>query len=144
MRGLRDPGWHQLLTDAHTAFTSLGARFLAAYAAQALGKTTPPERELLTHLGVWERAGDETHARTSLREARSRQPTLREREVADLVAEGLTNRQIAVRLTLSERTVEVHIAKLFDKLGVANRTQLSTYVLKERSGTGAAPPSKPE
>lgn len=52
----------------------------------------------------------------------------REQEVARLVAQGLTNKEIALRLHLSVRTVETHIRNVLTKLGLANRTQLSTWV----------------
>ncbi|MGW5435786.1 ATP-binding protein [Nocardia asteroides] len=51
--------------------------------------------------------------------------TPREREVRDLAASGLTNREIATRLVLSERTVETHIRNILAKLGVTNRTELA-------------------
>ncbi|WP_160573905.1 response regulator transcription factor [Actinomadura physcomitrii] len=51
----------------------------------------------------------------------------RERQVAALIAEGLTNRQIAGRLHLSERTVENHISHILDKLGVGNRTLVASW-----------------
>ena len=51
--------------------------------------------------------------------------TRREREVAALVAEGLTNREIAERLYLSPRTVEKHIAALLAKLDTPDRTALT-------------------
>jgi DNA-binding NarL/FixJ family response regulator len=66
-------------------------------------------------------------------EARSRDPlTDREREIADLVAAALTNRQIADRLVLSERTVESHVRSVLAKLGVANRTEIATSRLRGR------------
>jgi non-specific serine/threonine protein kinase len=53
--------------------------------------------------------------------------TAREREVAALVAEGLTNRAIAERLVVAERTVEGHIAHALSKLGFTNRSQIATW-----------------
>ncbi|WOX26168.1 response regulator transcription factor [Streptomyces solicathayae] len=47
----------------------------------------------------------------------------RERSVLDLIGEGLTNRQIAARLYLSEKTVKNHISRLLGKLGVERRVQ---------------------
>ena len=49
--------------------------------------------------------------------------TRRERQVLELIAEGLTTRQMASRLQLSERTVETHIANLYGKLEVRTRVQ---------------------
>jgi DNA-binding NarL/FixJ family response regulator len=48
----------------------------------------------------------------------------REREVAQLVVQALSNRDIADRLVLSERTVESHVRSILAKLGCANRTEL--------------------
>ncbi len=49
--------------------------------------------------------------------------TAREEEVLQLLAEGLTNRQIASRLTISEHTVKFHLSSIFGKLGVMSRTE---------------------
>jgi non-specific serine/threonine protein kinase len=53
--------------------------------------------------------------------------SVRELEVAGLVAEGLANKAIASRLHLSVRTVEVHVRHALAKLGLENRTQLATW-----------------
>ncbi|TDP43285.1 ATP-binding protein [Nocardia ignorata] len=50
--------------------------------------------------------------------------TAREREVHDLVAAGATNREIAHRLVLSERTVETHVRHILAKLGITTRTEI--------------------
>jgi two-component system, NarL family, response regulator NreC len=49
--------------------------------------------------------------------------TKRQRQILQLVAAGLTTRQMAARLALSDRTVETHIGNLYQRLGVRNRTQ---------------------
>jgi DNA-binding CsgD family transcriptional regulator len=53
----------------------------------------------------------------------------RESEVARLAAEGTSNREIAVLLGISPRTVERHVTNVFAKLGLRNRTELSKIVL---------------
>lgn len=60
--------------------------------------------------------------------------TAREREVAALVAEGLTNRAIAERLVLAERTVEGHVAHALSKLGFTNRSQIATWFTRRSLG----------
>jgi non-specific serine/threonine protein kinase len=52
----------------------------------------------------------------------------REFEVARLVAEGLSNREIAGRLHLSERTAESHVKNICDKLGFNSRSQVAAWV----------------
>jgi len=57
------------------------------------------------------------------------QPTVltpREVEIAVLVTQGLTNRQIAEELYVSERTVETHVRRILKKLGLHSRTQIAT------------------
>ena len=51
--------------------------------------------------------------------------TASEQRVAELAAQGLTNKQIAARLVVSVRTVEAHLAQAFAKLRVSSRTQLA-------------------
>ena len=53
--------------------------------------------------------------------------TVREREVASLVAAGMTNREIATRLFLSERTAQNHVQHILDKLQLANRAQIAVW-----------------
>lgn len=55
--------------------------------------------------------------------------TRREREVAAMVAAGLTNREIAGRLFISERTAEGHVERIRNKLGVRSRTEVATWAV---------------
>jgi DNA-binding CsgD family transcriptional regulator len=56
--------------------------------------------------------------------------TRREEEVVHLVEDGLTNRQIAVNLGLSEHTVRNNLFRIFDKLGVSTRVELALYTMR--------------
>jgi two-component system nitrate/nitrite response regulator NarL len=51
--------------------------------------------------------------------------TARERQIVRVMAEGLTNKEIAQRLKLAEGTVKVHLHHIYRKLGIANRTALA-------------------
>ena len=55
----------------------------------------------------------------------------REIEVVELAAQSLTNREIAARLFLSARTVEVHLGRALHKLGLPSRTMLSQELLRK-------------
>jgi two-component system, NarL family, response regulator LiaR len=57
--------------------------------------------------------------------------TERELEVLRVVAEGLSNREIAARLVISEKTVKTHISSLLSKLGLEDRTRLAIYAIKK-------------
>jgi DNA-binding NarL/FixJ family response regulator len=56
----------------------------------------------------------------------------REREVLDLVGQGLSNKLIARRLEISEKTVKAHLTQVFSQLGVSDRTQAALWI--ERNG----------
>ncbi|MEO8293061.1 MAG: response regulator transcription factor [Actinomycetota bacterium] len=58
--------------------------------------------------------------------------TGREREVLLLVVEGLANKQIARRLGISEKTVKGHLTNLFQRIGVADRTQAALWAERNR------------
>jgi DNA-binding CsgD family transcriptional regulator len=58
--------------------------------------------------------------------------TPREREVAELVAEGLTNGQIARRLNASERTAVSHLERIRAKLGVRSRTEIARLAAERK------------
>jgi DNA-binding CsgD family transcriptional regulator len=57
----------------------------------------------------------------------------REVEILDLVAEGLTNREIARRFWVAENTVKFHLSRIYRKIGVANRTAAAMWWRDERA-----------
>ncbi|WP_163509830.1 ATP-binding protein [Fodinicola acaciae] len=71
-------------------------------------------------------------AATALQERLTAGPPLtrREREIAQLIADGLSNRQIAERFVLSERTVETHVRSVLSKLQLGNRTHVAAWVAR--------------
>ncbi len=65
----------------------------------------------------------------------------RELEIARLVADGLTNREIATRLFISERTVDGHLEHVREKLGVNTRAQVAAWVVRQDATVEAPAPS---
>jgi DNA-binding CsgD family transcriptional regulator len=59
--------------------------------------------------------------------------TNRELEIAALVAEGLTNKEVAARLRISVRTSENHLLNIMNKLGLDNRAQVAAWFARTRS-----------
>jgi DNA-binding CsgD family transcriptional regulator len=58
--------------------------------------------------------------------------TPRELEVLQLIAEGLSNKEMAERLFVSENTIKTHTSRLFDKLGASRRTQAVQFAKSQR------------
>jgi DNA-binding CsgD family transcriptional regulator len=73
-----------------------------------------------------------SHAHTIARPATTLTP--RERQVAELIAQGSSNRQIADVLVVSERTVTTHVSNILGKLGFTSRTQIVTWLLEGAAG----------
>ena len=70
----------------------------------------------------------------------SRPLSKREDEIAHMVAEGFSNRQISERLDLSEHTIKNYLFRVFEKLGVSTRVELTLYALKR----GKVPRTRPQ
>ncbi|EME67354.1 serine/threonine protein kinase [Rhodococcus ruber BKS 20-38] len=60
------------------------------------------------------------------------EPTRRERQVAELIAQGMTNKQIAAHLGITPRTAAGHLQHLMSKLGFTSRAQIATWISGER------------
>ncbi len=73
--------------------------------------------------------GEPADAGPAAHDVRDASPlSAREAEIARLIANGLTNKQIASRLILSERTVDSHVRNMLNKLGSGSRAQIATWV----------------
>jgi LuxR family transcriptional regulator, maltose regulon positive regulatory protein len=119
-----------LLEDAVDGYERSGAPYEAAQARVELAAT-------LAALGRTDRAGAETAAAVqALRElgvvpaAPDGSVTPREREVLALLAEGLTNRQIAARLVVSEHTVHRHVTNILRKLDLPSRAAAAAHAVR--------------
>jgi DNA-binding NarL/FixJ family response regulator len=138
--GRLDDAVEDLTAAVHQAGCS-GAPGFVAEAQYHLART------LLERNRPGDRASAESHSRDAARLATSlgmtayltqpHEPVLssRETEVAALVADGLTNRQIAAELVLSERTAQNHVQHILTKLGFTTRSQIATWVTRGQVST---------
>ncbi|WP_258572824.1 ATP-binding protein [Actinomadura parmotrematis] len=108
---------------------------LAAFEASREERLARLARDLLRKAGAPTRRGRGHRAVPAL--LRAAGVTSRETDVLGLVAEGLTNRQIADRLYLSPRTVDTHVASLLAKTGAADRHELRRVERTSRRSPGA-------
>ena len=94
---------------------------------------------LLEHEPAWQRFQDEVlafmQAGETSNDAAFAALSARERQVLALMADGLSNADIADRLTISEKTVRNHASNLFDKLGVWSRAQAIVFA-RDRGYSG--------
>ena len=91
--------------------------------------------EPILHPSIAERLMREVAAATP--QAHRTDLTARELEVLRLIARGMSNREIARELTVSEKTVKAHVSNVLSKLGVSDRTQAALYAVEH----GLAHPS---
>jgi len=115
------------------AYEAARTRVLIAAACRAVGDDDGAEMEIAGAIPVFDRLDavrDAAVARVGLDRA-ARSPsglTSREEEVLAHIAKGLTNRQIAERLVVSEKTVATHVGHILTKLGLPSRAAATAYV----------------
>jgi DNA-binding CsgD family transcriptional regulator len=115
-----------LLGQAHDLFEQLGA-------ADDMARVRYRLRAAGTRLCHWSHEDRPAYGWDSL--------TNTERRIADLVAEGLSNRQVACRVFLSPHTVAFHLRHVFWKLGVSSRVQLARMVAEMTPRDAAVQPA---
>jgi DNA-binding CsgD family transcriptional regulator len=131
--GARAPRAARLGRAAAESFREAGLPYYEALALERCGN----EKQALE---IYRRIGAERDSRRlaaeidpmNRRGRRAAELTAREHEIADLIAEGKSNRVIAERLALSQRTVDAHVASIFSKLEVSTRSDVADRVARRR------------
>ncbi|HEY9444748.1 MAG TPA: response regulator transcription factor [Gemmatimonadales bacterium] len=130
--------WRQL----EAPFEALRTRVLVALARRDLGDERGAAAELdaalteLRDLGAGPELARVEQIRQELARRDTRGLTSREVEVLRLVAAGLTNRVIAARLGISEKTVARHVSNIFTKLGLSSRVAATAWAYRHALVTG--------
>jgi DNA-binding NarL/FixJ family response regulator len=116
--------WH----DLDAPYDAARVRLLAAEACAQLGDTDGAEMELDAARSALHDLGASAETRRP-RQVRGDEPALttRETEVLVHVARGLTNREVAAQLFISEKTVARHLSNVFAKLGLASRAAATAW-----------------
>ncbi|MGN6722428.1 MAG: LuxR C-terminal-related transcriptional regulator [Marmoricola sp.] len=118
----------RLWDELEIPYESARTRMLVARACRDLGDHDACHMEIAAARSVFERLGAAVDlARCGDAEASTGVLTARECEVLRLVATGATNRVIATRLVLSEKTVARHLSNIFEKLDVPSRAAATAY-----------------
>ena len=123
---------------AATARVGLGADAFAGVWNE--GKAMTLERVIADALAAAERlAARATSAAAATDETGAGVLTRREREVAALIAQGKTNREIAVILVIAERTADTHVQHILNKLGLSSRAQIAGWAVAHGVHTVTSP-----
>jgi DNA-binding NarL/FixJ family response regulator len=104
-------------------------RILAAVRAAGRGETGFRPEQVERALGWWEETGRKWESLTE-----------REREVLVRMAEGKSNREIAAALWISEKTVEKHVGRILEKLGVNTRIEAAIWAVRGNLRRGGESP----
>lgn len=118
----------QLGKKTFTAFWEEGRRMTPEQALAAEGQTPmmrQASKDIIAQIGA-EQQLDVSSSHSNLPEIL----TVREIEVLRLVAEGLTNKQIAKRLVISPSTVDTHIQSIYSRLGISSRSAATRYAIE--------------
>ena len=122
--------------DLEASYQAAQLRVHIAMACRALGDEDGAQMELDAALLVFEGLGSSPAVSRVVKLSRVGKPgeaeglTVRELEVLSLVAAGMSNRAIATRLVISEKTVASHIAHIFTKLDLTSRAAATAYAYK--------------
>ena len=122
-------GWAQALLDPSRQKRAGTSALDDLHTSHDLVRLSADEFRRLGMPGPLQRAV-ELERRISVQISENNPLSARENEVAVLVAGGLTNREIATRLVLSERTVESHVRAMLTKLGVRSRTDIAAWAIR--------------
>jgi DNA-binding NarL/FixJ family response regulator len=88
-------------------------------------------RKLIPHLlEELAAAAEQQRAASAERDDRLERVTPRERQIVELLSAGASNKEIAKRLNVTERTVKAHLTAIFRKLGISGRLQLALFALE--------------
>jgi serine/threonine-protein kinase PknK len=139
LMGAAQNEWDRIETSIHT-MPGLDARQEASVAAarasigdEAFDRAWSRGRSLdqasATAFGLEETRRSASIARSTARDVLTR----RERQIAELIREGLSNKEIADRLVISRRTAEAHVEHILTKLGFTSRTQVAAWVADQSS-----------
>jgi len=126
------------LHEFHIACVATARRKLGDEAYEAAfeqGRATAQDALVAEALG--DGPAPTSKARRSTRSAKEPSPlTPRERQIAELVASGMANKDIATTLVISKRTAETHVEHILTKLGFNNRNQIAAWVTEQLDAAG--------
>ena len=133
----------------YAAGTEMGIEEAVRYALGEAGQPPAASRAAATGSGTGSgTAGSGAGSGTGELGAAAPQPwgllTAREREVATLVAEGMTNKDVAARLVVSKRTVDAHVEHILGKLGYSSRLQIAALASQRARTAETAETTGPE